>query len=162
MTAWRVRVRVTLPLAVYRQSVRLGAEPLETHGQSCFSQLNTCGHSLYIISSLTRGWVWDLQLLLVLASAFILWSESPETRDRILLSQIEISLFVASYYSRATVEVFDPSSTRELNLFILTAWRAHIHGNFSKRVRCRIICLLERSLQSNRSSIVDCVGNVFT
>jgi hypothetical protein len=33
----RVRVRVTLRLAVYRQSVRLGAEPLETHGQNFFS-----------------------------------------------------------------------------------------------------------------------------
>jgi hypothetical protein len=30
----RVRVRVTLWLAVNRQSVRLGAEPLETHGQN--------------------------------------------------------------------------------------------------------------------------------
>jgi hypothetical protein len=30
------RVRVTLRLAVHRQSVRLGAEPLEAHGQNCF------------------------------------------------------------------------------------------------------------------------------
>jgi hypothetical protein len=49
-----VRVRVTLRLAVYLQSVRLGAEPLETHGQIFFSQMNTCGHSPYITSSLTR------------------------------------------------------------------------------------------------------------
>jgi hypothetical protein len=33
----RVRVRVTLRLAVYRQSVRLGAKPLETHDQIFFS-----------------------------------------------------------------------------------------------------------------------------
>jgi hypothetical protein len=32
----RVRVIVTLRLAVYRPSVRLGSEPLETHGQNCF------------------------------------------------------------------------------------------------------------------------------
>jgi hypothetical protein len=32
----RVRVRVTLWLAVYCQSVRLGAEPLKTHGQNFF------------------------------------------------------------------------------------------------------------------------------
>jgi hypothetical protein len=32
----RVRDRVTLRLAVYRQSVRLGAEPLDTHGQIFF------------------------------------------------------------------------------------------------------------------------------
>jgi hypothetical protein len=28
-----IRVRVILRLTVYRQSVRLGAKPLETHGQ---------------------------------------------------------------------------------------------------------------------------------
>jgi hypothetical protein len=66
----RVRVRVTLRLAVYRQSVGLGAEPLETHGQNFFFQLNTCGHSPYVTSSLTRGWVCRLQLLLALANAF--------------------------------------------------------------------------------------------
>jgi hypothetical protein len=32
----RVRVRVTLRLAVYPQSVRLGAKPLETHDQYIF------------------------------------------------------------------------------------------------------------------------------
>jgi hypothetical protein len=32
--AFRVRVRVTLRLEFYRQSVRLGAKPLETHGQN--------------------------------------------------------------------------------------------------------------------------------
>jgi hypothetical protein len=34
-----------------------------------FFQLNTCGHNPYVTSSLTRGWVCRLQLLLVLASA---------------------------------------------------------------------------------------------
>jgi hypothetical protein len=43
---------------------------------------------MYVISSLTRGWVCLLQLLLVLASAVILGPESSETNDRILLSQI--------------------------------------------------------------------------
>jgi hypothetical protein len=38
--------------------------------------------------SLTRGWVCRLQLLLVLASAVILGSESRRTRDHILRSQI--------------------------------------------------------------------------
>jgi hypothetical protein len=38
--------------------------------------------------SLSRGRVCHLQVLLVLASAVILWSESLETRNRILLSQI--------------------------------------------------------------------------
>jgi hypothetical protein len=48
-------VRVTLWLVVYLQSVRLGTEPLETHGQNFFSQMNTFGHSPYITSALTRG-----------------------------------------------------------------------------------------------------------
>jgi hypothetical protein len=83
-----VKVRVNLWLAVYRQSVRLRAEPLETHGQNLFSQLNTWGYSPFITSSLTRGWVCHLQLPLALASAFILGSQSRGTRDHILLSQI--------------------------------------------------------------------------
>jgi hypothetical protein len=83
-----VRVRVTLRLAVYRQSVRLSAEPLETHGQKSFSQLNTCRHSPYKKSSLTGRWVCNLLLLLAFASAFILRSESRGTRNHILLSQI--------------------------------------------------------------------------
>jgi hypothetical protein len=53
-----------------------------------FSQLNTYGHSPYIISSLTRGWVCHLKLLLVLARTFIRGPESRGTRYHILLSQI--------------------------------------------------------------------------
>jgi hypothetical protein len=55
------------------------------------SQLNTC-YSPYATSSLTRGWVCRLQLLLVLASVVILRSESRETHDQILLSQIRDAL----------------------------------------------------------------------
>jgi hypothetical protein len=94
-------------------------------------QLNTCSYSPYVTSSLTRGWVCSLQLLLVLGSALTLRSESCGTHDKILLSQIRDStnlgarstylntpphelgsLFVASYDLRATVEAFDPASTR--------------------------------------------------
>jgi hypothetical protein len=52
-----------------------------------FFQLNTCGYDLYVASSLTRGWVYRLQLLLALASAVILGSESRRTHDHILLFQ---------------------------------------------------------------------------
>jgi hypothetical protein len=50
----RVRVRVTLRLAVYRHSVRFGVKPLEAHDQtfSC-SQLKPCGHSPYVTSPLS-------------------------------------------------------------------------------------------------------------
>jgi hypothetical protein len=54
-------------------------------------QLTTCGYSPYVTSSLTRGWVCRLQLLLALASAVILGSKSRGTGDHILLSQIRDS-----------------------------------------------------------------------
>jgi hypothetical protein len=58
---------------------------------SHFFQLNTCNHSSYITYSLMREWVCRLQLLLVLASAVILRSESRGTHDHILLPQIRNS-----------------------------------------------------------------------
>jgi hypothetical protein len=39
-----IKVRVTLKLAVYCQSVRLGAKSLEAHDQKLFFRLNPCGH----------------------------------------------------------------------------------------------------------------------
>jgi hypothetical protein len=55
-----------------------------------FFQLNTCFRSPYVTSSLTRGWVCRLQLLLVLASAVILRSEARGTDDHILLSDSSV------------------------------------------------------------------------
>jgi hypothetical protein len=52
----KVKVKCTLLLAVYRQSVRVGARPLETHDQRFFFQLNSCGNSPYVTSYLTRRW----------------------------------------------------------------------------------------------------------
>jgi hypothetical protein len=54
-----------------------------------FFQLSTCGYSPYVTSSLTKGWVCCLQLLLALSSAVILRSESHGTHDHILQSQIQ-------------------------------------------------------------------------
>jgi hypothetical protein len=87
----RVRVRVTLRLTVYRQSLRLGDKPLETHDQQYFLSTEICGHSPNVTSPLTREWVCLLQLLLALASAVILRSESRGTHDHILLPQIRDS-----------------------------------------------------------------------
>jgi hypothetical protein len=136
-----VESELTLRLAVYRQSVRKGAKPLEVHDKSFFLQMNPCGHSLYVSSSLTRGWVCRLQLLLALASAVILRSESRETHDHILVSRIRDSsnLEARSPYlyppgigwpgynprhlipfssppatRRAAVEVFDLASARDV------------------------------------------------
>jgi hypothetical protein len=105
-------------------------------------QLNHCAYSLYVTSSLTRGWVCILQLLLVLVSAVILRSESRGTNDHILFSQIrdspnlqgQVPVFISPQRTgwagytprhwvpfplppttrRATVELSDPASTRDL------------------------------------------------
>jgi hypothetical protein len=96
-------------------------QPLETHGQQLFLQLNTC-----VTLSLTRGWVCRLQLLLVLASAVILKSESRRTHNHILLSQlrdtsnleVQVPVFISpgpwwpSYIPKHWVPFSSPSTTR--------------------------------------------------
>jgi hypothetical protein len=76
------RVIVTLRLAVYRPSFRLGDKPLRLTISNFSFQLNSRGYSPYVISSLTRGWVCRLELLLVLASAVILRSDTPAWDSR--------------------------------------------------------------------------------
>jgi hypothetical protein len=67
--------------------------------------------------SLTRRRNCCLQLLLVLASEIILRSESRRTREHILMSQIRDPFSSFPTTHKATVEVFDPASTRDsLNL----------------------------------------------
>jgi hypothetical protein len=55
----KVKVKVTLRLAVYRQSICPGVKPLETHDHQNFfyPQLNPFDISPYVTSSLTRRWV---------------------------------------------------------------------------------------------------------
>jgi hypothetical protein len=62
--------------------------PWDSRHSNFFFQLNTWGYSPYVTPSLTRGWVCRLKLLLVLASAVILGSESRGSHDHILLFQI--------------------------------------------------------------------------
>jgi hypothetical protein len=62
--------------------------PLRPTARIFFFQLNTCSHNPYVTSSLTRGWVCHLKLLLALTSAFIFRPKSRRTHDDILLSQI--------------------------------------------------------------------------
>jgi hypothetical protein len=65
--------------------------PWDLRHSNFIFQRNTCGYSPYVTSTLTRGWVCRLKLLLVLASADILRSESRGNHDHILLSQIRDS-----------------------------------------------------------------------
>jgi hypothetical protein len=54
----RVKVKVTVWVAIYRQSFRLGVKPPETNNQRYFFfQLSPCGNSPYVRSSLMRRWV---------------------------------------------------------------------------------------------------------
>jgi hypothetical protein len=71
--------------------VRLRNNPLRLTTSNFIFQLNPCGYSPYVTFSLTRRWVCRLQLLLVLASAVILRSESHGTHNHILLFQIRDS-----------------------------------------------------------------------
>jgi hypothetical protein len=61
------------------------------HTTRIFFQQNTCGYCSYVTSPQPRGWVCRLQLLLVLASAVILESESRGAHDHIILSLIRDS-----------------------------------------------------------------------
>jgi hypothetical protein len=87
----QIRVRATLQLTVYRQSVCPGDKPLRLTTSNFIFQLNTCSYSPYLTSCLTREWVYHLQLLLVLASTVILRFESHRIHDHILLSKIQDS-----------------------------------------------------------------------
>jgi hypothetical protein len=100
----------------------LATSPLRLTTSNFIFQLDTCGYSFYVTSSLTRGWICRLQLLLVLASAIILRSESRGTHVHIrdfpnLEGQVPVfisprkkvarlypqalgSLFIASYFSQ--------------------------------------------------------------
>jgi hypothetical protein len=164
-----VRVRVTLRLAVYRESVRLGPKPLETHDQRFFfNWILAVVVLICITSSLTRGWVCRLQFLLVLARTVILGSEFRGTHGHILLSQIRDSpTWGATFpyvYSpgrwwpsytpdhcflfssppttrRATVEVFEPASTRgTLGFEVLTAvvTKCSIFWDITPRSRLKV------------------------
>jgi hypothetical protein len=114
----KVKVKVTLRLTV-SQSVSFGVEPpylllFDSYG------LDFCG-----APSLTRGRVCLLYMLLALASADFLGSESLGTRDHILLSQIwdfpfrrllRLCLGCRAEQSRAVAYCRQPASTVTLGI----------------------------------------------
>jgi hypothetical protein len=68
----------------------LTPSPLRLTTSNFIFQLNTCGYSPYVTSSLMRRWVCRLQFLRAPASAAILGSQSRETEDHIILSQMRL------------------------------------------------------------------------
>jgi hypothetical protein len=95
-----------------------------------FSQLNPCGHSPDVTSSLTRGWVCRLQLLLALSSAVILRFDSRGTRDYILLSQMrdspnlegQVSVFIS--LRNRVVQLY----TQVLGSLFVASYDSHFHA----------------------------------
>jgi hypothetical protein len=101
--------------------------------QVFFFQLNTCGYSPYVTSSLTREQICRLQLLLGLASEVIFRSESHGPHDHILLSQIRDSPNLearspylyslgtgwSSYIPRHWVPFSSPPTTRRATVEVL-------------------------------------------
>jgi hypothetical protein len=73
------------PISSFWRQAPWGSRP------AIFFELNPCGHSPYVKSSRQRGCVSRLRLLLALASAAILGSESRRTDENILLLQIRDS-----------------------------------------------------------------------
>jgi hypothetical protein len=69
----------------------MATSPLKLTTSNFIFQLNTCGYNPYVTSCLTRGWVCRLKLLLILASAVILRSESRGIHDHILVPHIRDS-----------------------------------------------------------------------
>jgi hypothetical protein len=137
-----VRVRVTLWLVVYCHSVCFGAKHLETHDQYFFFQLNTCGYRPRVTSSLTRGWVCRLQLLLALSSAAILGSEFHRIHDHTLPSKVwdspnlegQVPIFIsprnraAQLYPQALGSLFvTPYNSQGCGGGFWTLWANSVH-----------------------------------
>jgi hypothetical protein len=160
----RVRVRITLRLAVYSQSVRLRVRPLEAHDQYFIFQLNTCGYSPYVTSSLMIGWVCRLQLLLVLASAVILELKSRGTHGHILLSDLrlpnlegQVLVFisprnrVAQLYPRALGSLFLASYDSQ---GYVGSIRTRLHTGLHPQTACLLLYLCTRVCESVLSVFV--------
>jgi hypothetical protein len=67
----KFKAKVTLRLAVYRHSLRLGIKPLETHDQRLFFQLNFCCNGLYVTSSMTKRWAYLLWICFTFRQVYI-------------------------------------------------------------------------------------------
>jgi hypothetical protein len=107
--------------------------PLRLMTSNSIFQLSTCSYSPYVPSSMTRWCVCRLQLLLVLASAVILRSESRGTHDHILLSQIRDSLNL-----QGQVPVFISPWNRMARLYpkalgslFVASWLAELRWRYS-------------------------------
>jgi hypothetical protein len=66
----KVKLKVTLRMAIYHQSARLGVKPLDTTIRDFF-QLSPCDNNTYVTSSLTRIWVCLLWICLAFRQEYV-------------------------------------------------------------------------------------------
>jgi hypothetical protein len=111
-TCSTVRVRVTLRLAVYRQSVRLGVRPLEAHDQRFFFQPNSCSNSLYVTSSLTRSCPSSSHIATDNQSVCLSWCRAPAGAH----DQIFFCLFYFPYMKVTVLFIWGAFSNKRLGL----------------------------------------------
>jgi hypothetical protein len=113
-TPVRVRVRVTLRLAVYRQSVPLGAEPLETHDKQFFPSIELLRpQSLHnILSDEKMGLLFTIGVgprQRIHSRVGVPW----DSRPYFTVSDSRLPFLSPPTTRRVTVKLFDLASTRE-------------------------------------------------
>jgi hypothetical protein len=140
--------------------------PLRLTTSNFIFQLNTCGYSPYVTSSLTRGWVCRLQLLLVspaqsfsgpsparlMTILYCLTFETPPTwrpRSQYLYASGTgwpgytprhwVPFTSPPTTRRATVEVFDPSSTWSGSSAVMTTPRYIARARTSQKTKLPIV-----------------------
>jgi hypothetical protein len=96
-------------------------------------QLYACCRSPYVTSSLTKGWVCLLQLLLVLASAVIFRAEARGTHDHIFLYQIQDFLNLESQ-----VPVFVSPRNRVARLYPQALGSLFVVSNLALKVKVKV------------------------
>jgi hypothetical protein len=116
----------------------LATIPLRLTASNFIFQLNTCSYSPSVASSLTRGWVCSLKLLLTLTSAVILRSH-----DHILLPQIRNSPQPGGpgpriYIPRDRVARLYP---RALGSVFVSSYNSQGYGGGIRPTVSRLVCL---------------------
>jgi hypothetical protein len=142
----------------------LATSPLRLTASNFILQLNTCCYRPYVTSSLTRGWVCRLQLVLGLASAVILRSESRGTDGHILLSQIRdfpnleghVPTFISS---RNRVAQLYPQTPGSLLVSFNDSQgygggvRPRLHTGYAEQISSQSLSFVRVTVSSNKSAV---------
>jgi hypothetical protein len=153
------KVNVTLRLAVYRQSVLLGAKPRETHDQRCvcvcfFLPRNPCRHSPYVTFPLTRRWVCLLRICLAFRQVYVshTWRVIENSSFCTIYESSVNAAFATqsclSYVSYATTEAYSLERSKldhrkfEPLIFSVSGFALYYAGNMFILIILCDFCLL--------------------